>query len=193
MMLPKSKPQAAQKAVLTAALKQWRKCQPGEPLPEMFVVGVRGYYFRTMGDPTKNDRGIYDDALFVVGPETFASFNGNVDPSRHRKGVASLISGCYPFRPGNHGISRPGGGYPAFRPATRGEALPVMRDGEPGRSGRDGIAINIHKGGYRTTSSEGCQTLPPAQWDAFYALTRHELKRAGQTRFFYILLDGPIN
>jgi len=108
------------------------------------------------------------------------------------QGQESLIPGWYPFRPGNHGISRPGGGYPAFRPATKGEALPVIRDGEDGRSKRDGVAINIHKGGYNTTSSEGCQTIYPPEWPAFHALVHMELKRAGLKRFYYGLLDGPI-
>lgn len=192
-MIPKSKPQADAAAIITAAMKQWRKAYPSEVFPEMLVIGVRGYYFRTMGDPHRNDRGIYDDALFVIGRETFAAFNANVDPSRFRKGVATLIPGFYPFRPGNHGINRPGGGYPAFRPATRGEALPVTRDGESGRSKRDGVAINIHRGGHSTTSSEGCQTVPPAQWSAFHAMVHLEMKKAGIKTFWYGLLDGPVN
>jgi lysozyme len=153
---------------------------------------VRGYYRDSMGKPGVNDRGIYDDAMFVVGPETFASFRANTDASRFRKGLATLLPGVHPFRAGNHGISRPGGGYPAFRPATKGEALPVSRDGEEGRSKRDGVAINIHRGGYNTTSSEGCQTLYPPDWDAFLSLTKLEMKRAGVKTFDYILIDGPI-
>jgi len=68
--------------------------------------------------------------------------------------------------------------------------LPVARDGEKGRSKRDGVAINIHRGGYGTTSSLGCQTIPPSQWDAFYALAQREM---GGKPFWYILVDGPIN
>lgn len=185
-----NKPRAKQFAVMAAAVKVWVRTYPDELLPPMFVVGIRGYYRDTMGAKGKNDRGIYDDAIFVVGPETFAAFNANTDPSRHRPGIASLISGVHPYKPGNHGISRPGGGYPAFRPNTKGEALPVMRDGQDGI--KQGIAINIHKGGYKGTSSLGCQTIPPAQWDAFYALTRSEMKKAGQKGFEYILCDGPI-
>ena len=77
-----------------------------------------------------------------------------------------------------------------MRPNTRNEALPVIRDGEAGRSKRDGIAINIHRGGHGTTSSLGCQTLHPSQWDAFYALAKLTF---GKKPFWYVLIDGPIN
>jgi lysozyme len=187
------KPRAPLAIVEAAARRMWTQCRSTEPFPTMVVVGVRGYYRDSMGKPGVNERGIYDDACFILGRETFAAFNSNTDPSAWRKGVATLLPGCWPYKPGNHGISRPGGGYPAFRPATRGEALPVKRDGESViPSKRPGIAINIHKGGWNSTSSEGCQTIHPSQWDAFYALARLEMKRAGQTGFVYILIDGPI-
>lgn len=190
-MTPASRPRAIRTQVTGIASEVARIS--GNPLGEVYVVAVRGYYRDTMGKPGTNDRGIYDDAVFVVGPETFAAFNANTDPSRFRQGIASLLPGIYPYRPGKHGISRPGGGYPAFRPATRNEALPVRRDGEAAvPSKRPGIAINIHRGGRNTTSSEGCQTIPPTQWDAFHALLTKELKAAGQKTFQYILLDGPI-
>ncbi len=185
-MIPKSKPQATRAEILAMAKKTWPKAN-GD-FPDMCVVGVRGYYLNTMGKSGVNDRGIYDDAIFVIGRD-FASFNANVDPSAFRKGIATLIPGWYPYRAGNHGISRPGGGYPAFRPATNNEALPVYRDGEQGRSSRDGIAINIHKGGRTTTSSEGCQTIHPDQWAAFYAITRAEMAKSGLKRFFYGLVS----
>ena len=189
-IIPKSKPQASRAHVIAAAKKQWKMDRPGEPLPAAFMVGIRSYYFRTMGDPNSGDRNIYDDAIGIIGPETYAMFNGNTDPSPFRKGVATLMTGCHPYRFGHHGISRPGGGYPAMRPNTRNEALPVIRDGEAGRSKRDGIAINIHRGGHGTTSSLGCQTLHPRQWDAFYALAKLTF---GKKPFWYILIDGPIN
>jgi hypothetical protein len=193
-MIPKSKPQAARELVISAAYSQWRKFRPFDPLPETFLVGVRSYYFRTMGDPAKGDRNIYDDAVFVVSDNVFASYNANTDPSPFRSGVATLLPGVYPFKLGNHGISRPGGGYPAFRPATKDEALPVKRDGEAlVPSKRPGIAINIHKGGYGTTSSLGCQTLYPTQWDSFYNLAKGEMVRSNIKRIEYILIDGPIN
>jgi lysozyme len=183
-MTPSSRPKATRSLIERLAKKS------AKDLPAVYIVGVRGYYRDTMGKPGANDRGIYDDAIFVVGPKTFAAFNANTDPSVFRKGIASLVPGVHHYRPGNHGISRPGGGYPAFRPATKNEELPVTRDGvsDP----RPGVAINIHRGGRTTTSSEGCQTIPPAQEDAFHALVTKELKAAGQETFPYILLEGPI-
>jgi len=193
-MKPASRPQASLDTVLAAAKKQWDESHPGYPLPPTFILFVRGYYFRTMGDPAKNDRGIYDDAAFIVTPQTLASFNANSDPSAFRKGIATLLPGFYPYRLGNHGISRPGGGYPALRPATPGEALPVTRDGDPRiPSATPGIAINIHKGSLRSTSSAGCQTIHPSQWVEFYRLAAAETKKQPNQRIWVGITNGPIN
>lgn len=152
---------------------------------KLVVVGIRGYYKTTMGNPVANDRGIYDDAFFVVSPTVFASFNGNTDPSVAKTGIASLKPGVHRYRKGNHGITRPGGGYPAFRPNTKDEALPVIRDG----GGESlGIAINIHKGSLNSTSSLGCQTVYPTQWDAFKALVDSQLTLYSQKDFPYLLV-----
>lgn len=184
-MIPDNPPRASLDLISSIAEKQM-----GAALPSVYVVGVRGYYRDTMGQVGKNDRSLYDDALFIVGPHSFGSFNANTDPSVYKSGIATLIPGVHWYRPGNHGISRPGGGYPAFRPATKDEALPVQRDGKAGTS--DGIAINIHKGGYTTTSSAGCQTIHPDQWDAFHAMLTKSLHDAGEKKFPYILIEGPI-
>ena len=37
---------------------------------KVVLVGVRGY-FASLGAPGRNDRGIYDDAIFLVTPEDF--------------------------------------------------------------------------------------------------------------------------
>jgi lysozyme len=190
-MIPSSKPRAPRHVVQAAALADWRKNPLRGPFPEFYVLFVRGYYRDSMGKVGVNDRGIYDDAAFVVGPDTFVSFRGNADPSVYKTGVSSLMTGWDEYRPGLHPISRPGG-YPAFRPATPGERLAVTRDGEKGRSKRDGEANNIHKGGYRGTSSLGCLTIYPAEWDAFHALVHMELKRHGLKKFWRGLIDGPI-
>jgi lysozyme len=154
-----------------------------DSLAGVVVIGLRGYYQDTTSE---NKRGIYDDALCVVGPEHFSAYNGNTDPSAFRPGIATLRPGVYPYKPGKHGISRPGGGYPAFRPATTGEKLPVYRDGES--NPQPGVAINIHRGSNTGTSSLGCQTIPPAQWEAFRSAVMDQLKRTGQKSFAYHLI-----
>ena len=185
------KPQATLAAVTRHASAQWKKHRGKDtPIPSMYLVGVPGYYWQSMGKHDANDRGIYDDAIFIVSPSTFSSFNANTDPSAFRKAIATLLPGVHPYLPGNHGISRPGGGYPAFRPATKGEALPVRRDGETQvPSARPGIAINIHRGSKNGTSSEGCQTIPPEQWTAF---DKRLEELVGRDRFRYILSEGSI-
>lgn len=160
----------------------------------VFIIAFRGYYMDTMGVPGKNDRGIYDDCICVASNSVFMTFNGNTDPSRFRpatkdqQGVATLIPGVYPYRKGKHGIAtHTDGGYWAFRPATKNEAVPVTRDGQTGTF--EGIAINIHKGGYGTTSSEGCQTIHPDQWNDFRDTVYDLMAQCNQDKILYVLAD----
>lgn len=178
-MIPKSRPQQ-KKSVTRNALKK-AGIDTG-----VSIVGIRGYYRDTMGEVGKNDRGIYDDAIIVMSENVHATFNANTDPSLFKKGVASLKPGLHLYKKGNHGISR-GPGYPALRPATKGEVLPVVRDGQGDSLG---VAINIHKGGYKTTSSEGCQTIHPDQWQGFINLVYSEMSRYGQKTIPYLLLEN---
>ena len=194
-IVPPSRPQIKRRDVIAAI--------PPDVLARdhVVVVGYRGYYKDTMGVPGVNDRGIYDDALCIVENPVlptgasgdiiesgfFGTYNANTDPSasdKQKHNVAVLRPGAHPYRIGNHGISRPGGGYPAFRPATKDEGLPVTRSGKP----TIGIAINIHKGGYNGTSSLGCQTIYPDQWSSFQSTLTMLLKRYGQKTFQYILV-----
>lgn len=176
-MLPKSKPRISAGEVEKIVRKHGVSDQ-------VVLVGMRGYYLNTMGKPAVNDRGIYDDAIAVLSPTAYATFNANVDPSIYRPGVASLVSGVHRYRKGRHGISR-GTGYPALRPATKGEVLPVTRDGQKGV--KQGTAINIHSGSRNSTSSLGCQTIHPSQWPAFQALVYEQMARYGQNTVPYIL------
>ena len=157
------------------------------PPERTVLVGIRGYYRDSMGERGKNDRGIYDDAIILVSPYVFEAYNANTDPSIFRRGIATLVTGLHYYRKGKHPISRPGG-YPALRPATPGEQLPVMRDGitDP----RPGVAINIHRGSKRSTSSEGCQTIYPDQWPFFIEMTYGEMDRFRQGKIPYILADN---
>lgn len=154
---------------------------------QVVLLGIRGYYSNLDNKPG-NARGIYDDAIFVVSPTVYASFNANTDPSIFRPKIATLRPGVHIYKKGKHGISRPGGGYPALRPANKDEALPVYRDGV--QKPWDGVAINIHKGGYNTTSSEGCQTIYPPQWDSFINLVYSEMDRYNQKTIPYVLVEA---
>lgn len=160
--------------------------EKGKGFP-VVMVGFRGYYLDTMGVKGKNDIGIYDDAIVLISPNVFLAVNANTDPSVARPGIATLQPGVHMYRKGNHGISR-GPGYPAFRPATSGERLPVTRKGQTGV--KWGVAINIHKGSLNTTSSEGCQTIYPTQWLGFQKTAYSELDRFNQPTFPYILVDS---
>jgi lysozyme len=151
---------------------------------KVVLVGMRGYYLNSMGKPGVNDRGIYDDAIALLSPTAYATFNANTDPSIYSPGIATLLPGVHRYRKGRHGISR-GAGYPALRPATKGEKLPVTRDGRAGTT--TGIALNIHKGGRDSTGSRGCQTIHPSQWAAFINLVYAEMSRHGQTTVPYVL------
>lgn len=154
------------------------------------ILGIRGY-FKDMGKPGVNDRGIYDDAAFIIGPgdDEFRSFNWNTDPSKQSPGMAVLQPGEYDWAKGIHGmhhlnlanardkaayewlLAHPGQDHPdpayrltywAFRQAS---PMMVLRDGKT----LPEIApitsyIDGHHGGLNGTSSEGCQTCPIEQW-----------------------------
>ncbi len=144
-----------------------------------------------MGKKNVNDIGIYDDGIFVVSPQVYATFNANTDPSLMKPAIATLKAGVHRYKKGKHGISR-GGGYAALRPATQGETLPVLRYNAKTGKYYDGIgvAINIHKGSYNSTSSAGCQTIYPAQYDAFINLVYGEMNRYGQKTIPYLLVEN---
>lgn len=166
----------------------------------VFVAGLRGYYRNLMGEPGKNDRGIYDDAIFLVSPAFFGSYNANTDPSRFRpgsgtgeaKGIASLKPGIWRvYRFDLHqGSAAP---YEAL--CQRAGPVTVLRDGPNGSYEDTGMfGINIHRGGWGTTSSLGCQTIYPSQWDSFIASAKDQAKRFHGDKYKtttipYILLD----
>jgi len=153
------------------------------------VVAVRGYYLNTMGKEGANDRGVYDDAIFVLEPDGVHNFNGNTDPGRFARGIAKLKSHqAIRYRPGPHGFSRKNGPYPAFRQDSN---CTVIRDetGEDTDSPGGRFWINLHRGGITSTSSLGCQTVPPHQWNEFKTLVDGLLKKHGQESFYYLLVD----
>lgn len=179
--MPLPLPAARPKLTESALLKRIRLFDLDRAEAPVVVVGIRGYYLDTMGAPRKNDRGIYDDAIFLHTPSAFAAFNGNTDPSRTRrgrgtgadKGMASLRPGVWKV----HRFDKHNGRYLAL--CQRAGSVKVLRDGvdQDYEDTGAGFGINIHRGGYNTTSSHGCQTIHPDQWPSFIGLATAEAKR----------------
>jgi len=151
-------------------------------LTPVYLVGIRGYYHDYH---LKNERGIYDDAIFLVSPQSFASFNANTDPTVARLGIAKLRTGLWLYKLGIHGLHRPKAQQ--YQALVQASIVTVDRD----LTGRDDgwFGINIHRGGKNTTSSLGCQTIPPGQWQNFIGMVRQELTRAGQKTIPYLLTE----
>jgi len=154
------------------------------------IIGIRGFF----DQPNHNQRGVFDDAAFIVGPadEEFRTFNWNTDPTITQKGKAVLQPGTYKYKKGIHGmhhidmknakdkaaydwlLAHVGQDHPdpsyrltywAYRQAG---PVTILRDGET-VAHADGwptapAYIDLHRGGLGT-SSDGCQTNPPAQWE----------------------------
>lgn len=149
------------------------------------LVGIRGYYKQSMGDPRVNDRGIYDDAIFLVSPFVYAAFNANTDPTVYKPGIATLLPGIWHYKKGKHKFNSPKG-YPAL---TQAAEVSVSRDG--GDLIFTGFfGINIHRGSRSSTSSLGCQTIWPDQWDSFINLVYGEMDRCEVRVIPYLLVDN---
>ncbi len=184
-MKPGSRPRADMKKILDVI-------HDHKAEEEVVIVGIRGYYKDTMGKPGVNDRGIYDDALFIVGPDHFSAYNGNTDPSGYRKGwgtsgskgMANLKAGLW--RAHKLGLHR--GQYEAL--IQTGGKVTVIRDGAPNYEDTGWFGINIHRGGVGTTSSLGCQTIVPEQWPAFIANVKRLMNECDQKICPYILVEA---
>ncbi len=164
----------------------------------LVIVGIRGYYRNTLGAPGVNDRGIYDDAIFIDAPSVTAAFNGNTDPSVYRpgSGTADSTKGIATLKPGlwmahQFGLHR----YQYLALVQRIGPVTVMRDGNPPYEDAGWFGINIHRGSYNSTSSLGCQTIFPGQWESFISLAKDHAIRLHGNRWDkvvipYILLEN---
>lgn len=147
------------------------------------VLGIRGYFAPEDG----NKRGIYDDALFIIAPNFFKGYNANTDPSVDRPGIAVLQPGTYQYIKGLHGVS---GTHPYYALRQYSDVT-VLRDGKTipeTDSTATRFWIDIHRGGYNTTSSLGCQTIHPDQWDNFRDNIFEQMQENAQKVVPYLLV-----
>lgn len=185
-ILPPSKPRINQTLCMTILNHNLLS------LHEVYLICIRGYYLDSMGKPGVTDRGVYDSAMIWLTPSIMSVFNGNTNPSRYRKGwgfgrekgMASLKPGIWSYKTGIHYGSIP---HAAFR---QNKEVTVLRDGTKGTYEDTGFfGINVHRGGSNGTSSLGCLTLPPSQWDDFKKIGYSELKNLGQKSFNLLLIE----
>ena len=154
------------------------------------LVGLRGFLPELGQDKKGNDRGIYDDAIFLIVRDEGGAitevyrFKANTDPSVYRTGIATLITGSWKYKLGYHGYNRP---YSPYRALVQAGKFTVLRDGGVKDTGFFGI--NIHRGGVRSTSSEGCQTIPPDAWAEFIRKTEALMKKYNQSEIVYELMN----
>ena len=152
----------------------------------VMVLAIRGYYLNSQGAAGENDRGIYDDAFVLIGPNYFQAFNANTDPRKHEKGIAMLLPGWHEFKQGWHGFGK-ASGHKAFRTANVQEITPVLRDGQNGI--QKGYTINLHSGGVINTNSAGCQTVQKDQWEEFRSNAYRLMDAEGQKTLPYLLVE----
>lgn len=181
MIVPKSRPLIAKGELINLIIQRHRLVE----LPiGCYITGIRGYYKNTMGVVDENDRGIYDDAIILTSPDAYVSFNANTDPSIFRTGVATLDYGIWRYKKGIHNKSKPKHRrYPAL---VQADSVQVIRDDFGLDTGWFGI--NIHRGAPNSTSSLGCQTIFPTQWNAFISLVYSQMDRYNQEEISYILI-----
>lgn len=186
MIIPPSRPAWPREQAVALLIRH------GLQATEIALLGVRGFYRDAMGVPGQNDRGIYDDAIFLVSPNVYASYNANTDPSITRPNVAVLQPGVWLYKKGKHvPPSNPASAYWALRQAA---PVTVARDDneDPGSEPQletGFFGINIHRGSRTTTSSLGCQTIFPTQYDAFLASVYAEMERSGVRTIPYVLSE----
>lgn len=205
-----NKPNASRALVDRLAQVVWDKDHPNETIPKVYFVMVRGYRFQSMGNPERQDVGIFDDAAFLCTPTLFLAENSNTDPSRFGwnpgvgKPYGMLKSNhVWWFYPGAHKGHRP-----SFRQADDAAVAKMMGIPHEGKFHVTRMwghndprnydewghqQVNIHRAGMSSTSSWLCLTIPLDKSDTFLGIATDELKRYGQKTIPVILLEGPIN
>ncbi|MBX7170164.1 MAG: hypothetical protein K1X72_04350 [Pyrinomonadaceae bacterium] len=146
-------------------------------------IGIRGYFLDSIGLANRNELNVWDDVIAWHSPRDNGAFAGNTDPSfevKDGRGLAKLNLGVYQFAIGHHKkVAK------AFRAYPEGVKLPCTRNGKPSTCS----FIDIHPGGIGTWS-EGCQTLPPVNWEKFQPQVYGELAFYNQKLINYILIEN---
>lgn len=163
LVIPAARPNLTREAVEAHLSAQTKIDFDKYPL---YWVGIRGYYKKSIGDPERNDYGVYDDAAFLFGENHFSAYNANTDPAKvlrgsaSKKGTAVLVPDLYFV----HMLDLHKGSYPAL--CQRAGNVSVWRYKADGTRWKDtgSFGINGHCGGRSSTNSEGCQTIVPIQY-----------------------------
>jgi len=181
VVIPKGRPQRSEADLLKLAHHFF-----GDNLPDVLIIGNRGYYLDSQGVKGENDIETYDDAVFVlVESKLRQAFNANCDPSKKNRDMAMLDEGIYYFYQGKHK-----GEYDALRAYPEGVRLPCKRQNRLGKWYKSFCSlINIHKGYFGTTGSAGCQTIIKTQWSEFIGLVYGAMNRLKRKKVTYLLVE----
>lgn len=183
--MPRMIPPARPDLTRDEALSMIEANFPMAPMPMPILLGRRGYYRDSMGKAGVQERGIYDDAIALISETDCWTFNANCDPNVYRTGIAVLAPGVWHYKLGIHGITRPKSQQ--YKALVQAGSVTVIRDKTGPETGWFGI--NIHRGGRASTSSLGCQTIYPEQWDEFMELVKRELHAAQKNQILYVLTE----
>lgn len=154
-------------------------------LPKILIVGIRGYFDKTIA-PEGNNFNAWDDAFLVYENGTLLkTFNGNTDPTKLRSDDAMLDTGIYQFSKWKHN-----GRVWGLTAHPRGIKLKCKRQNSKGNWYSSLCKyINFHDPVGWTTGSEGCQTLPQPQYDEFRDLVYALMRKYGSETITYLLID----
>ena len=202
-------PKLTRELALRIVAREYARLRPGEEIPDVVGLAVRGYRKTSMGDPTRNDVGIVDDLLAWISLDGFSAVNANTDPSRLGwnaaigKPFCMLQPGIWDFYPGAHR-----GRKPAYRQAddaavakrlgirNEGKFLVKRMWGHNDSRNYDEWGhqqIDIHPMTISSTSSWACLTIPADKSDIWCATGQAEMRKHGQKVFPVVLIEGPIN
>ena len=161
------------------------------------LLGIRGFY-EDLGNPHKNDLGIYDDVIVrCIGEETIG-FRASTDPGwywikhpMNPKGCAILTEATHLFKLGVHQQK-----YPALVQAEDFVVWRLDTDGNRKKKG-NAVDIHIHSGGPGMdvgSFSAGCQVIQSPEgyfqgtWFKFFDPLAEAMHRYGQKTVPYKLM-----